>query len=747
MSEPTVTSKTVLRGCANHRATELSPCEPWFFEARVPAHLAGDKIAYGKWCQEKTTQHLFYTASAGVNEAIRPSSTNPISKLHGFVADFDSEITAAMIATVPRNCPADTMPNWSARTFSDGARLVWLFEEPLAIENPALRKEFLKIAMKELRLKKVLPGLDEGAWLDPCRLFDVGRDWQQFTATPLPLTKVYAMLEEASHKTKWVKEGPAIPVEAVLSEIERRYPGVWPGEFQVGARGPAFWAGGTNESACIVAESGMVCFSLDKVFYTWGEILGAGFVKKYQEDRIGGATAGTWYDGKGHYWRKDARGVFVPSGREDFVTKLKVQYGLHRSPSRGEAYSEVDQALHFIQEHRRVDGAIPRLYCEDEIIHANGKRFVNSTAVKLTPPADTEQVYGENFPWLANFFDNCWDPEPVACALTGEPAASARDIFFSWFRRFYCSALSGRLLKGQSLFIVGPVGSGKTLLSLRIIGGAMGGSSEASDFLASKTAFNRELIENPVWNIDDGTMACEGGHEKFSETLKRVVANPFFSYQPKHVDQQRAEWLGRIVVTLNNDASSVRMIPNLDQSLEDKIQVLKFADTPIDFGSDVEATITRELPYFLRWICDYQIPTHIVGQNRFGIKAFIHEATRTAALHSGDTGDILEAVSIWVKRSGSALREKHGNEWRGTVAEWLTEVSDDQALRPLVSKYSTRMIGRRFAQASRIRDSGITRVESKAKLSGHRYLIALAESPAEHKVIKFTPAAPIEAAA
>lgn len=356
------------------------------------------------------------------------------------------------------------------------------------------------------------------------------------------------------------------------------------GEFKVGSRGPAFWADGKNPTACILVETGILAFSLEKIFFSWAEILGAGFVKKYQEDRIGGATAGTWYDGKGHYWRKDARGVFIPHSKDDFVTRLKVQHGLHHSRIGREPYTEVERALHFIQEHRRVDGAIPRLFCADDIIQTNGRRFVNTSAVRITQPADTEQDFGENFPWLADFLTRCWDQEPVACVVAGQPPAHARDIFFSWFKRFYVSALHGRLLKGQSLFIVGAPGCGKTLLGLRIVGAAMGGCSEASDFLGSKTQFNKELIESPVWSIDDGTMATEaGGHQKFSEIIKRVVANPYFSFQPKFLDQQRAEWLGRIVVTLNSDASSVRMIPNLDQSLEDKVIVLKFDDNAMSF--------------------------------------------------------------------------------------------------------------------------------------------------------------------
>jgi len=105
------------------------------------------------------------------------------------------------------------------------------------------------------------------------------------------------------------------------------------------------------------------------------------------------------------------------------------------------------------------------------------------------------------------------------------------------------------------------------------------------------------------------------------------------------------------MVTLNADATSVRMIPNVDASLEDKIIVLKFADQKMTFPADVEAVIAQELPFFLRWLVDWEMPAHIVGENRFGIKAFIHEDIRAAAIHSGEAGDVLEIIELWIHRA------------------------------------------------------------------------------------------------
>ena len=680
-SEPT-NSTAVLRGCPNQRSGEMHVCEPWSFVPNIPADVMRDKAAFGSWAADTKTDHLFYSASEGINPRLRVNKVmNPLQRLHGFIADFDAKMAMSVVEAQLAQWSGDCEPNWISRTFSDHVRVVWLFEEPLLLDCIELVAPFLKLAAKELRLSRFLPGLDEPAWGDLSHIYEVGRDWQQIARSPLPKYRLCEMLFTACEKVRWKSDAKLIPLEVIAEWVEEDFPGRWDGSFEDGSRGCAFFdPDSTNSTSSIVTEAGMICFSQPKLFYSWSELFPKR-ARKYNEDRIGGAVADTFYDGR-HYWKRNSSGVFVHMAKDDFVTKLKVQYGLHTTKNGRESHSEVDAAVHFIQERQRVDGAIPLLYERNDILYSNGKRFVNSSRMRVTEPAAIKQEWGENFPWLAKFFDTCWDQAPVACVIEGEPPASAKDVYFAWFKRFYSSALQGRLLKGHALFIVGPVNSGKTLLGLRVVGGALGGHAEASDFLSGGTNFNRELIEVPLWCIDDGTLnSAPNGHQKFSEMIKRIVANPFFSYHPKFHDQQRAEWRGRVIVTLNSDATSVRMIPNLDASLEDKIIVLKFADQKMIFPANVEAIIAQELPFFLRWLLDWETPAEIVGENRFGIKAFIHEDIRGAAIHSGDAGDILEIIELWLRVSRPI--ERYGPKWHGTATEWVAKISLKRILAPL----------------------------------------------------------------
>jgi hypothetical protein len=613
-----------LRGCPNQRSSEMRVCEPWSFVPQIPTDARKDKAAFRIWAAENSTEHLFYSASEAINADRRVSNnTNPVKLLHGLIADYDSATTAPVIEAQMAKSAGENSPNWLSRTFSDGIRLVWLFEEPIPMDNESLVKPLLKIAAEELKVKNIFAGFDEPAWYKLSNIYEVGRNWVQFANSPITLHRLHEMLVRAAEKVRWRNDGMQIPIEVIAEEVERRFPGRWDGSFEIGARGCAFFnLDSSNPTAAIVQEGGMVTFSLDKVFYSWREIFGVEFVRKYEEDRIGAAAAEAWYDGN-KYWLKSDKGVWQAYGKDDFALRLRTRHRLHSTKDKRETCSEVDRVLMFVQEQRRVEGGLPSIYKRDDIITMNGKRFVNSAAVRVAEPADVAQNWGDEFPFLADFLETCWDEQPVPCVVPERPSQSAKDIFLSWLKRAYVSALQGDMLRGHALFLVGTVGVGKTLLSTRIIAAAMGGSSEAADFLLSASGFNKELASVGVWQIDDATISADAAsRDKFSAILKRVVANPSMSFHPKGIDQQRVDWPGRVVTTLNSDAASIGMIPNIDSGLQDKIIVLKFSDSPRVFPQkhQLEATIRTELPYLLRFVIDWDIPSSITGENRFGIE-------------------------------------------------------------------------------------------------------------------------------
>lgn len=240
---PTAPPLVQLRGIKNLADDKLIGCEPWTFEPRVPTEAKVTKEEFRLWQTRPSTDHLFYTATEPLCTSQRPSKLNPAAKLHGLIADFDAKITPGMMKGLLERCPESLQPAWVSRTFSGGARLVWLFQEPIAMDQPYLTEKFLAFAKRELRLTKLLPGLDEPAWKDLHRLYEVGSGWQSLSGQRISSTTLHYWLFESAKKANAAKLSDVqIPLEVVEQEVHRRFPNRWDGAFDVGSRGVVFLA-------------------------------------------------------------------------------------------------------------------------------------------------------------------------------------------------------------------------------------------------------------------------------------------------------------------------------------------------------------------------------------------------------------------------------------------------------------------------------------------------------------------------
>jgi hypothetical protein len=703
-------NELTLRGAPNNVATEVKSCVPWEYVPNIPASALVDKKTYKAWRANPTTSHLVFTGYEALNPGVRVNSkTNPVRRLHALVVDYDSKINDNAFETVLDRCPVDLRPTWISRSASVGARLVYMFEAPIAVNCELLLEKFLDVAKENLQLTKIFPAFDDAAWQNVSTLYDVGSQWKKLGDHALSTNLINFWFTDASKKTAWSKLNEIhVPLDEIVGEMEARGWN-WDGVFEVGARGPVFWDGGGNPTSTVVTEAGMVCFSRDKMFYPWAEIFGGKFVKKYQADKLGAAVEGAWFDGKQYYRKIDDRWVTV--AKEDFARYLQSRKGLS-DEKRGKASSELNDACVHVQELRRVHGAIPRLFDPRDIIEVGGQRYLNTSYIRPMPPADEVGEWGKHFPWIAEFLDKILDPpEQLAFLL-------------AWIKRFYGGAVGGCLERGQNCFLVGPVKVGKTLLACRIIGGLVGGFCDASSHVVSGSEFNKKLGETALWTIDDGAVASDPtAHRKFAEMVKKLAANPTITYRKMYSDPEQAEWAGRLFCTLNDDSFSLQMLPDLTMSLEDKVMIFKTTSSPITFPPRhvLEPLIEKENTHFGRWLLEWTPPEHVMGDDRFGVRKYIHDGLRTAAMHSGQVGDLLELIDLWKKRSRPF--EKHGKNWDGTAGEWWTEVSQDDVLKPLVIKFTVRQMGKKFVDASRIPSSGISVLNENHR--ANRYSIAL----------------------
>jgi hypothetical protein len=604
-----------------------------------------DKKQYNDWCRASSTQSNFISAWEGLNPQGRVVAQNPGRLLHGIIADYDNPNATSLLQDLPKN--TGHLPTWVIDSFTPGkCRLIWPFEVPVNAYNPELTKTFLKVLNEKIKISEALPGFDESSWKDT-QYFEMGTNWRNVTgAAPIPEAVLLQCMMEAGMR-KPVESGDVeIPMDVVAEEVEKRWPGRWPvGNFMEGAVGPLFWVEPfVNHRSCSVAANGMICYS-DRAasnFMPWRAIFGNKFVEKYELDRAAKLADMFWFDGNNYWSDRNTPGFWRTVNRTDAQIPIK-KAGCNPRPKKGQQVSEVEEVLNYIQEQRRVNCAVPLLFESEKLVEYNGKRLLNISSKQVMQPAESGDP--EQFPWIYDFVMNAFDG-----AQSGVPA---KEYFIAWFKRFYESSYQQDPQQGQSIVIAGEAHAGKSFFANWIIGKAMGGSCDASDILLGNTKFNENAAHNAVWLCDDAVAQGDlKTRQELALRLKAMAAKPMMRYEPKFVNAVDLPFKGRVIVCGNIDPESLRILPTMDGTIKDKIMLFridpKYRPHFFNKNSDNESRAVNELPFFLRWILNYEVDSRVVDRDntRFSVKSFHHPTLVLAANVEQPEARLAEIISL-----------------------------------------------------------------------------------------------------
>ena len=661
----------------SHTAREV---KPWEVEVTAPPSARKDKAAWEEWNERPTTKGCHYTAAEGLNPMSRVNKKNPTVRRHGIVVDYDAPSSLEMLHRAVTESPIEFPPNWGTLTFSNRARLVWEFTEPVAIASLALDAAFLKHIATRMKLDRFHAGFDENFY-NPCQYYEKGHTWTRLSPDRIPANIIWHWLYEAGNKlteSKWPSEGMLIPIEEVAKEVERQYPRRWEGEFALNARGVRFWDPvADNASSAVVRPTGMQCFSGEKGFLTWREILGPAFVRAYEANTTGKIIQQYCYDGK-HYWElNEAVNTWWSRKKEDVVHSLKTVHNRSTRAISGKNHSEIDLIIQQLWEQRSVVRASPLVHFPTGITHLNGERVLNtSTAACLDPSSENITEWGDRFPWLASFLDNLFFPHDTL------------QFFLSWWKHFYENGLIQKPRSGLMLYIAGDTNCGKTMLTNCIVAKSVGGSMPASDVLVGGSGFNSHALTAPLMTLDDASPASDPKkHAAYTSMVKAIVANPDLLYSRKFVDSGKTRWLGRIAATCNDDPESIRILPSMDDSIMDKIMLLKCNKRKFDFGDmsnyDIEEVVGRELPFMCRWLLNFRIPPHCKGESRFGVKPYKDQLMLDTARQNSNCFSFYELLVDFL-----LSYETDKDYWEGTTTRLISDMCADDRIETLASKYT-----------------------------------------------------------
>jgi len=647
---------------------------------------------------------------------------NPPSLCYGFVADYDTPLTDEEIAgSFERFKPY--VPNYMGRSLSGNVHLLWVFDRPIKVGSYQLAEEFLKIAGDRLKVALSLPCFDTG-FFDVAKYYTNGGQWFVTNEVPISSAVGVGWLIKAASQIKWSERGYNVPLSIVHEELKKRpdFLKHWADiDFKLDAQGPTFWvADSTSPKSAMVKESGIYTFSSNapKDFYTWGELIGFSFVDQYRANHIGAAVEGVHFDGR-NFWREITRGDWKSFNKDDILHYLRVVRELAASKQKEEVASELDMAYEHIIDHHNIEGAAPFVFKTPGALLVNGKPFLNTHTARVCRPVAQPVEWGhpDQFPWLSRFFGSpgtvSLDPALPRFFKGGH---AALDTFISWLAHFYKSGYELNLSSGHNVFIAGPRNLGKTMMNHLVIGGLMNGSREAKDYLMGEDAFGAELFSVAHWVVDDGSMSTSSyAHRLWSEMIKKMAANKTFRYHEKFRTPLQVDWQGRVVVTLNGDEESARMLPDMERSLVDKIEMYLTEDTPtVDFPESgaLRQIIDRELPYFARFLLDWKTPEHCVEKRpngtvdyRFGgIKPWHDPALVKHANQSSRTNGFVEILLDWKETyftliNSNVVDAKKITSWTGNAFQLRKAICEaSSAAADVLRGTDNSDIGRSLAQ-------------------------------------------------
>jgi|688.fasta_scaffold34185_2 hypothetical protein len=414
----------------------------------------------------------------------------------------------------------------------------------------------------------------------------------------------------------------------------------------------------------------------------------------------GGRFEDIYYDGKAFFMRS-AEGIWCYEMTSVLTSTLKTRGCSDRVP-KGGTCSQLDTAKEELRRKRRVHGAGPRLYSQSEVWFEGGKKYLNTATVKVTPAAPEAGAWGEHFPRYASVLDNVFT------------LPDYKDTFLAWAKRFYESAEAGDLKLGQALIMCGPVHCFKTFLIEKLLAPAMGGYADLSSIVSGEgNGFNSELFHSPLAVIDDSKAAeSEAQLNRYASAVKKLAAHGRHKYHEKFVTPILVEWKGRVVIAANDDVVSIKAVPTLDVSNEDKLIVLAMQSWEDQPGPEYFANVEKdELPHLLAWLKAWTIPFRLTDPtSRYGIRSIIATEIRAKIEASGAKAELRDTLNAWWRRKPDEERKV---AWEGTTVDLHQSFHTIFDNTSLTNQWPVRILGRRLGDLATTPDSGVSVVSKR----------------------------------
>lgn len=230
---------------------------------------------------------------------------------------------------------------------------------------------------------------------------------------------------------------------------------------------------------------------------------------------------------------------------------------------------------------------------------------------------------------------------------------------------------------GQMLAIAGPSGCGKSLLQ-NILTELFGGRfAKPYDYLIGEDKWNDDLLGAEHLMIEDDASSTDyRSRRSFGSKLKNLVANQTQMLKRRFTDSLPVAAFSRVTITLNEEPECLMVLPPIDDSLSDKIILLRASRAAFPFGDgDLDARrryrekLSSELPAFLSFLQSFEIPEEMTNQ-RYGVCGYqepylMQELTELTPEEELLT--MIDHLNIW---------DVDRRDWIGTASQLQAQLLD-----------------------------------------------------------------------
>lgn len=245
-----------------------------------------------------------------------------------------------------------------------------------------------------------------------------------------------------------------------------------------------------------------------------------------------------------------------------------------------------------------------------------------------------------------------------------------RKWLLHWMAHFYRGCLNRRPERGLAIFLAGPTNSGKTFFNMAILGRLFAKTTDVSNFLTGSDQFNDDMFKSPIATMDDPTSITDRVKNRvFTNKLKLVVANDTLTYRAMYEAGKKMPYLGRLSITMNDDAESIQGLPHDDPSVMDKIALIKVDRPDVDWDALTDEKLLDELSHLAAYLRDMPIDKSIWVGGRFGIQPWHHPYLVELAREQSDDHPVWEILTGWIKEWRKLPENKGTTFWEGLCSD------------------------------------------------------------------------------